>query len=87
MPFPSLPALRYLIPMQILRSLCHLCKIQSALLSDEITSLYKRARTVTDCLIDYDIKDNCQVQSPVIGISTHGGACVSSPELACIGNG
>ena len=82
-----LPAVAgYLIPMQILRSLCYSFKIQSALSSDEIALLYERARTVTDCLIDYDIKDKCQVQSPAIGTSAYGGAYASSPEPVCIGN-
>lgn len=72
--------------MQILHSLCHSCKIQSALSSDEITSLYERAQTITDCLIDFDIKDNCQVQSPAVKASAYGDAHASSPKAACIGN-
>ena len=80
------PVARYLIPMQILRTLCYSCKIQSAFSSDEITLLYKRARTITDCFIDYDIKDGCQVQPTAIGTSAYGGAHTSSPEPACIGN-
>ena len=72
--------------MQILRSLCYFFKIQSARSSDEMTLLYERARKIADCLIDFDIKDNYQVQSPAIGTSAHGGAYVSSPEPAYIGN-
>lgn len=84
--FRLLPVLRYLILLQILRSFCYCCKIHSALSSDEITLLYERARTITDYLIDYDIKDKCQVQSPAIGTSAYGGAHASSPEPASIGN-
>lgn len=80
------PVASYLILMQILRSFCYFCTIQSALSSDEITLLYERARMMTDCLIDYDIKDDCQVQSPAIRTSAYGGAHASSPEPACIGN-
>lgn len=81
------PVARYLIPMQILRSLCHCCKIQSSLSRDEIALLYKRARTSTDCLIDYDIIDYCQVQSPATDNSAFGSvAHARSPEPACIGN-
>ena len=72
--------------MQIIRSFCYCCKIQSTLSNDEITLLYERVRSITDCLIDYDIKDKCQVQSPAMGSSAYGGAHISSPEPACIGN-
>ena len=72
--------------MQIIRSFCYCCKIQSTLSNDEITLLYERVRSITDCLIDYDIKDKCQVQSPAMGSSAYGGAHVSSPEPARIGN-
>ena len=72
--------------MQIIRSFCYCCKIQSTLSNDEITLLYERVRSITDCLIDYDIKDICQLQSPTIGTSASGGAHASSPEPVCIGN-
>ncbi|KAK9859695.1 hypothetical protein MYU51_013925 [Penicillium brevicompactum] len=70
---------------EILRSLCYCCKIQSSLSRDEIALLYKRARTSTDCLIDYDVIDYCQVQLPATDTSAFGSvAHARSPEPACI---
>ncbi|KAI2737762.1 hypothetical protein DTO013E5_5810 [Penicillium roqueforti] len=70
---------------EILRSLCHCCKIQSSLSRDEIAVLYERARMSTDCLIDYDIVDYCQVQSPATCTSAFGNvAHARSPEPVCI---
>jgi hypothetical protein len=62
--------------MQIARLLCHCCKILSSLSRDEIALLYERARTSTDCLVDFDIKEY------TFGSVAH----ARSLEPVCVGN-